>query len=134
MDIDTLDPTEPRLDSQITINTNNSEDATRTQTNFHLSDSGSAAATKMPCVETVHTPVHLASPRELAPLTDAQTPQSIAGLPVHKDDIPVDIQHAKLLIATPGKFFLVASKCIFSFFFSSSTVKLCGTGAQLATT
>lgn len=125
MDEDTVDSTEPVIDSQTssTINTNNSEAVSRTQKNTALSNA-SVTTTKAPHVETT-TAVHLSLPSDLASPKDAQNSQNttLDG----KNNKPADIHHARLLNVTPGEFLFFVSKNIFLFFLSSFTAQLCRT-------
>jgi hypothetical protein len=129
MDEDTVDSTEPTIDSQTssTINTNNSEAVSRTPKNTALSNA-SVTTTKTPHSETIHTAtaVHLSMPSGLASPKDAQNSQNITILDesAHKSDKPADICDARLLNVTPGEFLFLVSKCI-PLFFSSFTAQLC---------
>lgn len=122
MDVDTMNPTEPAIDSQTSsiINTNNSEAVSRTQENTALSNA-SVTTTKAPYVET-NTTVHLSMSSGLASPRDAQTSKNIITLDgsAHKNDKPADIHDARL---TPGELLFV----FFLFFFSSFTAQLCRT-------
>ena len=99
---DTMDSTEPTIDSKTTssIITSNLEAVSRTQKNNALSNA-SVTARKTPDVESTTGDVDLSMPT----LDD-------------KNDNSTDIHHAGLLNETPGEFLFFCFNFIFSFFFS----------------
>ena len=122
MDEDTVDSTEPTIDSQTssTMNTNNSETVSLTQKHTALS-SASVTTTEEPHVETIHTAtaVHLSMPSDLASPNDAQNSQNITTSDelAHKNDKPEDtsIRDAILSNVTPGGFLFFCFECLFLF-------------------
>lgn len=116
MDEDTVDSTEPTIDSQTTstVITNNSEAVSRTQKNTPLSNA-SVTTTKTVHVETTATDVDLSMHSDFVSPKDAENSQNIATLDDNNNK-PADIRDTRLLNETPSEFLFFCSKC-FSFLF-----------------
>lgn len=105
MDEDTVDSTEPTIDSQTSpTNTKNLEAVSQTKKNTALSNA-SVTTTMTTDFETIGTAtvVHLSMPSGLASPKDAQNSQDITTLD-DTNDKSADIHDAGLLNVTPGEY------------------------------
>ena len=110
MDEDTVDSTEPTIDSQTL------PAVSHTQKIAALSNA-SVTTTKTPHIETIRTAtaMHLSMPSDLASLEDAQNSQNITTNLDDTNDKPADIHDARLLNVTPGKYLFFGLNLYFSF-------------------